>query len=66
MRLDPTLGGGPPVGLLSYLSPCILPMVPFYQCCMAGTSMSERKSDQTIAAGAQRRLVVAGAGRRLC
>lgn len=59
MRLDPTLGGGPPVGLLSYLSPCTLPMVPFYQCCMAGTSMSERKSDQTITAGAQRRLVVA-------
>ena len=58
MLLDPTFGGALVAGLLSFLSPCILPMVPFYLCYMAGISMSELRSDQTIAPGAQRRLIV--------
>lgn len=45
-------------GILSFLSPCILPMVPFYLSYMAGISMSELRGDGKIAAGATRRLVV--------
>lgn len=45
-------------GLLSFLSPCILPMVPFYLSYMAGISMAELRSDGRISAGAQRRLIL--------
>jgi cytochrome c-type biogenesis protein len=45
-------------GLLSFFTPCILPMVPFYLCYMAGLSMTELQGDGTIAKGAQRRLVI--------
>nr|WP_237684843.1 cytochrome c biogenesis protein CcdA [Szabonella alba] len=45
-------------GLLSFLSPCILPMVPFYLSYMAGLSMQELRGDGQIAPGAQRRLVL--------
>ena len=45
-------------GLLSFFTPCILPMVPFYLSYMAGLSMSELREDGAIATGAQRRLVV--------
>ncbi|MCU9847939.1 cytochrome c biogenesis protein CcdA [Defluviimonas sp. WL0024] len=56
--LDPTIGGAILAGLLSFLSPCILPMVPFYLCYMAGISMAELRSDASVAPGAQRRLVL--------
>lgn len=58
MLTDPTFGGAALAGLLSFLSPCILPMVPFYLCYMAGISMAELRSDSTIAPGAQVRLVL--------
>ncbi len=50
-------GGAALAGLLSFLSPCILPMVPFYLSYMAGISMQELREDGAIAQGAQRRLV---------
>ncbi|WP_101339944.1 cytochrome c biogenesis CcdA family protein (plasmid) [Cereibacter azotoformans] len=50
-------GGAALAGLLSFLSPCILPMVPFYLCYMAGISMHEMRGAAGIAPGAQRRLV---------
>ena len=52
---DISYGGAAIAGILSFFSPCILPMVPFYFCYMAGVSMSELREDG-IAAGAQRRL----------
>ena len=55
---DITFGGAALAGLLSFLSPCILPMVPFYLCYMAGLSMAELRADAGIAPGAQRRLVL--------
>lgn len=55
---DITFGGAALAGLLSFLSPCILPMVPFYLCYMAGLSMAELRADQGLAPGAQRRLVL--------
>jgi len=60
MGFDPTLGGAALAGLLSFLSPCILPIVPFYLCYMAGLSMQELRGDEggpQIAPGAQRRLI---------
>ena len=45
-------------GLIAFVSPCILPMVPFYFSYMAGISMSELRDDGEISPGAQRRLVV--------
>ena len=58
MPIDPTYGGALIAGLLSFLTPCILPMVPFYLSYMAGISMAELKGDGRIAPGAQRRLIV--------
>ena len=57
MILDPTYGGALLAGLLSFLTPCILPMVPFYLSYMAGISMSELRGGGKIAPGAQRRLI---------
>ena len=54
---DISFGGAALAGLLSFLSPCILPMVPFYLCYMAGLSMQELKGDR-IVPGATRRVVV--------
>ncbi|WP_323036791.1 cytochrome c biogenesis CcdA family protein [Pararhodobacter sp.] len=55
---DISFGGAALAGILSFLSPCILPMVPFYLCYMAGLSMAELRADQGLAPGAQRRLVL--------
>ncbi len=56
--LDITFGGAALAGLLSFLSPCILPMVPFYLSYMAGLSVRELRDGDTIAPGARGRLVV--------
>ena len=56
--LDISFAGAALAGLLSFFTPCILPMVPFYLCYMAGISMSELQDDGEIAPGAQRRLVI--------
>ncbi|MEZ5684920.1 MAG: cytochrome c biogenesis protein CcdA [Paracoccaceae bacterium] len=56
--LDPSFGGALLAGLLSFLTPCILPMVPFYLSYMAGISMAELRGGGRIAPGAQRRLLV--------
>ncbi|MHA6267666.1 cytochrome c biogenesis CcdA family protein [Aliiroseovarius sp. CAU 1755] len=56
--LDISLAGAAFAGLLSFFTPCILPMVPFYLCYMAGISMSELTGDGKISSGAQKRLVV--------
>lgn len=51
-------GGAVLAGLLSFLSPCILPMVPFYLCYLAGVSMGELRGDGGLNPGARRRLVL--------
>ncbi|WP_101065347.1 cytochrome c biogenesis CcdA family protein [Roseovarius salinarum] len=56
--LEISFAGAAMAGLLSFFTPCILPMVPFYLCYMAGISMTELRDDGAIAAGAQKRLVV--------
>ena len=56
--LEITFGGAALAGLLSFLSPCILPMVPFYLSYMAGVSVRELRDGGTPAPGAQGRLVL--------
>lgn len=56
--LDISYWGAALAGLLSFFTPCILPMVPFYLSYMAGISMTELRGDAGIAPGAQRRLIV--------
>lgn len=44
-------------GLLSFFTPCILPMVPFYLSYMAGLSMSELQGNDDFPPGIQLRLI---------
>lgn len=46
-------------GALSFLSPCVLPLVPPYLCYMAGVSVEDFRSAQKPAAGASPRIVLA-------
>src|SRR6056297_4046798 len=55
---DITFAGALLAGLLSFFTPCVLPMVPFYLSYMGGLSMTELRGDGRIAPGAQRRLLV--------
>lgn len=45
MNLDVTLGAAFLAGLLSFLSPCILPLVPPFLCYMAGVSVGDVPGD---------------------
>ena len=56
--MDITLIGAFFAGLVTFFTPCVLPMVPFYLSYMAGLSMSELREDGEIATGAQRQLIV--------
>jgi cytochrome c-type biogenesis protein len=47
MTLDVTLGAAFVAGLLSFLSPCILPLVPPFLCYMAGVSVTDLSSGRT-------------------
>jgi cytochrome c-type biogenesis protein len=49
MAIDVTHGGAVLAGLVSFLSPCVLPLVPPYLCYMAGVSL-----DQLTAEGGER------------
>lgn len=55
--LDISFAGAALAGLLSFFTPCVLPMVPFYLSYMAGISIAELQGDGRIAPGAQRRLL---------
>ncbi|SRR5579883_984864 len=46
MTLDVTLGAAFVAGLLSFLSPCILPLVPPFLCYMAGISVTDLANDR--------------------
>jgi cytochrome c-type biogenesis protein len=51
MALDVTHGGALLAGLVSFLSPCVLPLVPPYLCYMAGVSLDQLtgKADEVVA-----------------
>ncbi|MHA7776756.1 cytochrome c biogenesis CcdA family protein [Roseibium sp. M-1] len=52
--LDVSLGGAFLAGLLSFISPCVLPIVPPYLCYLAGVSVDELKGDAATAATGRR------------
>ncbi|HIP22002.1 MAG TPA: cytochrome c biogenesis protein CcdA [Rhodobacteraceae bacterium] len=58
MDFDPGYLTAATAGILSFLSPCILPIVPFYLSYMAGLSMQELTEDNQIARGAKLRLIL--------
>jgi len=58
MDFDPSYLTAITAGLLSFLSPCILPIVPFYLSYMAGLSMQELTEENEIARGAKLRLIL--------
>ncbi|PZX12819.1 cytochrome c-type biogenesis protein [Palleronia aestuarii] len=55
---DVTLGGAMLAGLLSFLSPCILPMVPFYLGYLAGGSLQAVGADGRVPAALRSRAVL--------
>lgn len=58
MDFDPSYFTALTAGLFSFLSPCILPIVPFYLSYMAGLSMQELTDDNQISRGAKTRLIL--------
>jgi cytochrome c-type biogenesis protein len=50
--------GAAVAGLLSFLSPCVLPLVPPYLCFLAGISMEELQEADGVPPGAARRVFV--------
>ncbi|MBL4813050.1 MAG: sulfite exporter TauE/SafE family protein [Rhodobacteraceae bacterium] len=56
---DLTLGGALLAGLLSFLSPCILPIVPFYLSYLAGVGMNQISADAPITGAVRRRAIIA-------
>lgn len=59
MEFDVSLWGAVAAGLLSFVSPCVLPIVPPYLCFLAGVSLDELTEDGRSAPGARRRIVLA-------
>ncbi|GIX13741.1 MAG: cytochrome C biogenesis protein CcdA [Paracoccaceae bacterium] len=57
MELEVGLGGAALAGLVSFLSPCILPIVPFYLCFIAGVSMQDMQEGAASAATRSRLIV---------
>ena len=43
MDMSISYSGAALAGILSFFSPCVLPLVPFYLCYLAGISMEEFK-----------------------
>ena len=57
--LEITFLGAAFAGLLSFLSPCILPIVPFYLSYLAGFGMNQITADGPVDAAVRRRAVIA-------
>ena len=55
---DVTIFGALLAGLLSFLSPCILPIVPFYLSYLAGTGMNQISAGVTVTRAVRRRAVI--------
>ncbi len=55
---DISFAGAALAGLLSFFTPCVLPMVPFYLSYLGGLGIAELREDGAIAVGAQRRLLL--------
>jgi cytochrome c-type biogenesis protein len=59
MDLEVSIGAAALAGIISFLSPCVLPLVPPYLCFISGTSLGELSRPGATAALQQRRTLVA-------
>ncbi|MBM3519593.1 MAG: cytochrome c biogenesis protein CcdA [Alphaproteobacteria bacterium] len=59
MELDVTIGAALLAGIISFLSPCVLPLVPPYLCFITGTSLEELVDNQVSLASERRRTIYA-------
>ena len=57
--LDITFAAAGGAGVISFLSPCVLPLVPAYLCFVAGTSLDQVMEDGTIERTLGRRVALA-------
>ncbi len=57
MEFDLTYFGALTAGLISFVSPCVLPIVPPYLCFLAGLSLDQITADGQEAPGARRKVV---------
>lgn len=55
---DVSIAGAALAGLLSFLSPCILPIVPFYLSYMAGVSMNQITAEGELSPAVRRKAVI--------
>ncbi|MDP6815558.1 MAG: cytochrome c biogenesis protein CcdA, partial [Alphaproteobacteria bacterium] len=55
---DISFAGAVGAGVLSFLSPCVLPLVPAYLCFLGGTSLDQLTGEQAADTGASRRVIV--------
>lgn len=58
MGFDVSYGGAALAGLLSFLSPCILPIVPFYLCYLAGMTFESLTDERGLDRATKRRVVL--------
>src|SRR3546814_14414913 len=56
--LDISYAGAAGAGLLSFLSPCVLPLVPAYLCFVAGTTLDRLVSEDGVDPAISRRVFV--------
>ena len=59
MGLDVSIWAAFFAGLLSFLSPCVLPLVPPYLCFIAGTSLEDLTSEAETDRAVQRKALAA-------
>ena len=58
MDLSMSYGGAAFAGLLSFFSPCVLPLVPFYLCYLAGITMEEFRAEGTLSSAIKKKLLL--------
>lgn len=54
--MDITYGGALVAGILSFLSPCVLPLVPPYLCFLGGVTLDQITDDETVDPAVSRRV----------
>jgi cytochrome c-type biogenesis protein len=58
MLMDISFGGAAIAGILSFLSPCILPIVPFYLCYLGGISISALNNADELSSNIHWKLII--------
>ena len=58
MDISISYSGAALAGILSFFSPCVLPLVPFYLCYLAGISMEEFKKEGSFNFKLRKKLII--------